>query len=644
MAVIEIATIQVRRGQENQNGIPQLNPGEFGWAEDTEHLYIGKRIVEGAADDNNTRILTELDLAAFTLLSQNTGTVSSTYLYRNAVSDSNPSSLDPYINSTSTTVQLKLDSLSPNIADFSPAASGSDITAQLQGAINTLFLNDLWNSAHRIEARRTLLIPAGSYTVSETITLPPYTHLVGEGPDLTTISLVGNSAGIFKTVDATGNTFESGQMNATTGTARLVSIENMTLQYSNSITPSLPLLSLDNVSDVIINNVKFTTEYDPTSVTTYGLTSLGTGISLRNQSGGVYSGDVSQTRNIFIENCTFDALNIGIHGAGTVTRSVIADNLFNNLFNGILFEGTPGQVGPNNSSITHNRFQNIVNQGIFVGANYNSVASNNISSENFFVQVGNGTGLTDYVTVAQSPVITFLSLGNRSINDTFVRKELFTTATSLTGLYYNPLISGKSFIEDSAVYGVNIPAVSNTNTTVMNIPLTGSDQMATLNYQLTNNSLSRKGELIVNVASDGFMSVTDTYNYSASASTLSNVIQLLSITDVNKFTTDDISIQTVINYFNNGSQYLLIDTANENSAVITETPTVNAGIYSVTIDQAAGLTLDSVSAHYQIGVIDNGNMIFTSDWPASTASNVVVLTCNSTGIASTLEYQVNQLI
>jgi hypothetical protein len=62
MAVIEIAKILVRRGQELQTGIPQLDPGEFGWAEDTEHLYIGKRISEGAVDNQNTRILTENDL------------------------------------------------------------------------------------------------------------------------------------------------------------------------------------------------------------------------------------------------------------------------------------------------------------------------------------------------------------------------------------------------------------------------------------------------------------------------------------------------------------------------------------------------------------------------------------------------------
>ena len=65
MAILEIARIQLRRGQENVDGVPTLAPGELGWAQDTENLWIGKRTDEGAADDFNTRILTEKDLNLF---------------------------------------------------------------------------------------------------------------------------------------------------------------------------------------------------------------------------------------------------------------------------------------------------------------------------------------------------------------------------------------------------------------------------------------------------------------------------------------------------------------------------------------------------------------------------------------------------
>ena len=42
MAVVQISRIQIRRGQKNLgSGLPQLASGEFGWAVDTQELYIG---------------------------------------------------------------------------------------------------------------------------------------------------------------------------------------------------------------------------------------------------------------------------------------------------------------------------------------------------------------------------------------------------------------------------------------------------------------------------------------------------------------------------------------------------------------------------------------------------------------------------
>ena len=100
MAVIEISKIQVRRGQELQTGVPQLDPGELGWAQDTEHLYIGKRIAEGASTDENSRILTDSDLENIFNLIGSTVTQVTPYQYReNAV----------HITASPTTVQVKLD-------------------------------------------------------------------------------------------------------------------------------------------------------------------------------------------------------------------------------------------------------------------------------------------------------------------------------------------------------------------------------------------------------------------------------------------------------------------------------------------------------------------------------------------------------
>ena len=51
-------------------------------------------------------------------------------------------------------------------------------------------------------------------------------------------------------------------------------------------------------------------------------------------------------------------------------------------------------------------------------------------------------------------------------------------------------------------------------TEVVKIPLTGKDQVGYIDYSLTNDNMSRKGRLTLNVSSDGYASVSDYYNYS----------------------------------------------------------------------------------------------------------------------------------
>ena len=158
MAVIEIAKIQVRRGQENVTGVPQLDPGEFGWAEDTQHLYIGKRIVEGASSDANTRILTDVDLKnIFDVLGGGTsGSIASTstYRYRDDLEYT-------YFRSTTTTVAKKLD-LFASLSDFSQTTVSGDITQLLKTAISDIYSNSYYGTA----TIRTLKLPAGTFSIS----------------------------------------------------------------------------------------------------------------------------------------------------------------------------------------------------------------------------------------------------------------------------------------------------------------------------------------------------------------------------------------------------------------------------------------------------------------------------------------------
>ena len=523
MAILEIAKIQVRRGEENVTGIPQLDPGEFGWAQDTEHLYIGKRISEGATSDDNTRILTEQDKSSIVdelggvlrslLGPRDAGASTATYRYR---------ALDPHINSTITTIATKLDN-TVSLTDYNVTASylPVDITGKLRTAVNDLFRNSNYDDWQRADARRKLVIPAGNYFISSTIELPPYTYLVGEGQEITTLSLTDSTAVMFKTVDAMGNFFEAENMLDGPKRAREVTIESMTLQYNSAPTdPTTPaLVYLDNVLNARVEDVTFRTALASTETTTYGLVNGGGGIAIRGTGGGFESGDANLCENININRCRFDSLYTAIDVSGSVVRTVVTNNILNNLDRGVKLYEIDEQISPSNGIISNNRFSNIVKEAIWV--NESSNRTMHISENNFFIQVGNGTDLDDNIITSTNttPVITFNSEGNKTVNDYFHRRLIADTSDPSSNFYYAPLVDGLTIIDDSAIFVREINTTTNSNgglTSIAKIPLTGRDQMATVRYQLYNTFISRKGNIIINIASDGFASLTDVYNFSSS--------------------------------------------------------------------------------------------------------------------------------
>ena len=927
MAVIEIAKVQIRRGQENQTGIPQLDPGEFGWAEDTEHLFIGKRIVEGAVDDNNTRILTELDLEEFRTLALNTGTAASAYKYRNGVS---------YIDSSIISVQTKLDSTNPSLVDWGVTISSDpqDITSNLRDAITTLFQNPYYLT----DARRQLLIPPGDYYISGVIDLPPYTSLVGSGEGITFLTLTTSTTNMFRTIDGTSAqfggpfNFDSKQMTGGPRAAKNVAIENMTLQYRYDINTTKSLLSLDNVQDARIKNVRFTKQantssyftnpvilstgtdplttfsgtdtfavrtvntlvagttatiassgigklvvntltypayasIDPSTSTwyitgetnsayygiynqvtgtnintvthvatvftqiswdftsqttgtyrlsqdnsfagvdfrkgnyyiehanltnpakllfevsldvyanssttkaavgsgigvfavntvtypayanlniidfkyylsgvntdggalngqttqiigvaststpdtillytqdgwvfnsantstyqlrnfstnagifitkssglnfstpsdpynllfdplkdTYGITTYGTGIEMRGYDNGLNSGDTSLAKNITIENCVFDGMGTGVLATGTVTYPIIESSVFNNLYQGVVFSATNATVGPSNAIITKNRFQNIIQQGIYVSDNFIApfVASNHRSVENLFVQVGNGINtdqngayLDDQTTSAAFPVITFNSRGNVSTNDTFVRRQKAESrSTDFGSFYYNPLVVGHTSLDDGATYLVDTGG--NLVTDIFKIPLTDSDQVATIRYQLTTNSISRKGELLVNITANNDSSISDYYNYNQILTVVADTISVTAGTNgVNSFISNDAIFATVSS---TTQEYYIIDANTNLSAFISSIEKINVGnpqdaiyTYLVTTDPSAGF--DFTNGHpYQVGVSPANSITFITN-SVGGKNYITIQASDSNPSGSTrIEFQVNLIV
>jgi hypothetical protein len=506
MAIIEVARIQVRRGRETVSGPPksinnpnaswELEPGEFGWAEDTQRLWIGKRVSEGASDNLATQILTENDLPGIwnILANASTSSVNTAYTYRN---DSAWISTAPY-GSTPRTVQHKLDD-TVSIADFGIPIN-NDISNTLNHAITTIFDN----STNKDDSRRALKIPAGNYIVTGTIDLPPKTVLIGDGRGLTTLVLANNSGPMFRTVDEYGIGYDNSQMQtSSTSSSRDVLISDMTLSHMDSNNTD-PLISLDNTRNTRIHNVGFNTKDSADIVNT------GTAILIQGTA-TIYESQIV-SRNIEIIDCIFNSIGRAIDINGSVTGPIIENNVFSNLRQGVrLLAASTATSPPVNVTINNNKFMAIAEDAILVGTS--TFTTNVISSHNTYHYVGNGNSMADdNTTTSGLAVITFNSPGNMSVNDYFNRKIVAANPTSPSGFYYNPLVSGNSRIDSAASYKTDLAVGVTTN--VIKVGMTKYDQVGYIEYQLSNADMSRKGRLTLNISTDGYASVSDYYNYS----------------------------------------------------------------------------------------------------------------------------------
>jgi hypothetical protein len=514
MAVIEIAKIQVRRGLENVTGVPTLAPGEFGWAQDTQNLYIGRSVQEGANSTGNTRLLTDRDLNnIFELLNYGADSqahdAQASYRYRPDL---------PYgvttgsFASTTTTIGKKLDnflSLTDFVGPEDFFASGEDITLLLGKAIKSIYQNDA-----SLSAIHSLLIPAGVYTVAGPIDLPPNVSIHGDGVDITTLISVSTDQPMFRTVDALGGNYNTG-MQTGENISSNVELSRMTLAYSSSTINNAPLLSLDNSKEAFLDNVKFTTIGINLSTTT-SVTS-GTGLLIR---GGGTGGGVDPATAVSIgtriENCIFENMARGVIGEDYVLQPIVVHSTFENLYEGVRLNSSAlGKPVPQAMVLSNNLFRFIYSSAINVTTS--SFVSNLISTNNAYYYVGNyGTTPDDIVDTLVAPVLNFDSPGNVSVNDYFHRSTLYAENPALLD-YYNPLANGYVKIINNStrifsIQGDGTP--TNSNLQVFRIPLTDGDQAGVMEYQLYNDYMSRSGRLNISISEDGYASISDQYNYS----------------------------------------------------------------------------------------------------------------------------------
>ena len=416
MAVVQISRIQVRRGQKNQgSGIPQLAGGEFGWAVDSRELYIGNgSVAEGAPAVGNTKLITQHD-DLFTLAN------TYTYLAGETVqTGGTPTS------PIKRTLQAALDEV-VSIRSFGAEGDGTDQTVAIQRAIDQLYINSSTKGTE--QSRVKLHFPAGIYTTTSTIYIPPYATLVGEGSDKTKFN-VSNSVIAFQTVNdsSTPGTYADDSSSTSLNQARKLHLEGFTIATTSTTLPALVLQSckMSNIADV-----KFTGPWTTGSniVTTNAAIKLGSLSSI-----------VGTQQNKF-DHVMIDGFSVGLYSDDDAYNNHFHCSYWDNCGYGVMFGensviGSQGQItGPCKNKISNCQFSGIDREAIKI-----KNGKDNFSLANNFQGVGNVGGTEGN---AQYSVIDFEKPGNTSSEDTFARTaDLSYNQTFISAYPYVSEIKG----------------------------------------------------------------------------------------------------------------------------------------------------------------------------------------------------------
>jgi hypothetical protein len=302
MAVTQISRIQHRRGLEQD--LPQLASAEFGWSLDTRKLYIGNGTLdEGAPTLGVTEILTQYSdltalLGTYTFVGNATGFTVQT----------GSSLLNPTVRS----FQQKFDDF-VNVRDFGATGNGlDDDYAAINRAITQIYRTTLNETDPR--TRRTIYLPGGTYLTSNTIQIPPYARLVGDGIDNTIIKAKFGNLAVANLCDSS---FRSGP-SIGTGTAILPqSIEISGMSFINkSAGVAYPILNIDSASNVRIVNTHFGSNVSA---------------SVYPNVIHIYS-TVSPVSALTFDSCRFVGGGNGIVNFGTTTRSL---SIMNSRYDGL---------------------------------------------------------------------------------------------------------------------------------------------------------------------------------------------------------------------------------------------------------------------------------------------------------------------
>lgn len=439
MPIVQVSRITQRKGLVQDLPEP-LASAELGWAIDERRLFIGNgTLAEGAPVVGNTEVLTEFsDILNF----------ATTYTYKGDAGgytvQTGPNASSP----VSQSLQDRLDSYAV-VTDFGAVGDGiTDDTAAINRALFQLYCRQT-----NPQVRRSLFFPAGVYVVTDTLLIPSYAKLYGEGANSSIISflvlpwaantlypadiLVKNSGSYYRSkipIDTTGITL------ANTTYWELVALPDYVARTADSqqqVGINIGTLNAISPRNIEIDGLRFQTSESGGGVTTHdvflvekaqqctfrgvnfagALEGANIEVSTPDLSGMTFSSNPSLVcTDITIDDCGFSNLTYGITANDATKSIVVSNSRFQDLFKGVVLGGiAPANGGPTGFRVMHNVFDQIYEQGVIIQG-----CALNATAYNTFYDVGNHL---NGVSFPATSIISILATNNISVGDMFQRTQ-----------------------------------------------------------------------------------------------------------------------------------------------------------------------------------------------------------------------------
>ena len=388
-----------------------------------------------------------------------------------------------------------------SVKDF--GAKGDDSTADITAIQNAI--DEIYKDTDKDDtrSRRVLFFPAGTYRINAALKIPPYAHLVGEGPDKTIIKNSGSNA-VMVTQDDDGNVgADIGNSSATTPTQ--IQISSMTIRN----TVAHGGMSLDRVTHAYFNNVKFQGSY--ASGGSDATNSKGVTV---NHSNATYS-----TSNVTFNQCQFTKFARLIDISYNATNVKFHNCDFSTAYYGALIgaemDGSTAGLndGPRDMQFTSSSWYDIGQQAILVspktGTTDGAGPRHIVSHANYYAKnVANnfeGTG-----TFSEVPIIQFDNDECTSSQDFFERTDLRRSDGS-SNLNAAPEVQGIG-VTTKNIKSQTLPDNTSTATTINEFPALAGKGIF-IKYKIVRGTLDRTGEFTIS-ASTTAVGFDDTFTES----------------------------------------------------------------------------------------------------------------------------------